>query len=672
MIPMKKFLLIPLMLCGALVMNAQPLSKLQKFGASATTEVVQKAQHPLVDVQQASLQLHGKKTRAGLDEYAVDPKELTNNDLSKSIYYGGVGIANTMSMATYYSADIAARFAGNKITSIYSALGQGVKEATFWIRKSLNGDNLWETTVTEITPNSIFAIGCDYTIDNEAFLLGYTAKGDFTQGYIFFTENVGELSMIVADANGNWSDFSGNGSAFFVCETEGDAGLVQNDLAITNISISDRAMAGEAFNIVGQLTNFGAYPVISFKTKAIVNGQEIVNEHEVDTVLHKGTIDFAIPTTAPAHAGCYYNDIQVVEVNGATDGYPADNSITTQLLALAESYPRKVVMEEFTGTWCGWCPRGMVGIECLQRDYPNDFIAIAVHGGDTYEAQTYAPILNSVSGFPSALINRAVEADPYYGLTDDNYGIKDLVEQVKALPTEAQIGLSSKLSADKKEIEITSYSRFNIAIPDASAYVVAYALLEDKLTGVQTNYYAKSMSSQTGITEADLSEELLAYYNKSDRFLATYNDVARGIYDAWGIEGSMSGAIEKWTAKQHTYTIPVPAEVKKTDNLTVVALLMDAYTGEVIAAEKAKLGEEKLTAIGAVTKSEMNASISATDGAIVVSAVRATAKIYSLDGKLLATQSVNGTATIPTNGWSGTVIVRVENGNDVVVKKIVL
>ena len=314
----------------------------------------------------------------------------------------------------------------------------------------------------------------------------------------------------------------------------------------------------------------------------------------------------------------------------------------------------------------------MAGIECLQRDYPNDFIAIAVHGGDTYEAPTYAPILNSVSGFPSALINRAVEADPYYGLTDDNYGIKDLVEQVKALHTEAQIGLSSKLSADKKEIEITSYSRFNIAIPDASAYVVAYALLEDKLTGVQTNYYAKSMSSQTGITEADLSEELLAYYNKSDRFLATYNDVARGIYDAWGIEGSMSGAIEKWTAKQHTYTIPVPAEVKKTDNLTVVALLMDAYTGEVIAAEKAKLGEEKLTAIGAVTKSEMNASISATDGAVIVSAVRATAKIYALDGKLLATQSVNGTATIPTNGWSGTVIVRVENGNDVVVKKIVL
>lgn len=26
------------------------------------------------------------------------------------------------------------------------------------------------------------------------------------------------------------------------------------------------------------------------------------------------------------------------------------------------TFPRRVVMEEFTGTWCGNCPRGMVGI----------------------------------------------------------------------------------------------------------------------------------------------------------------------------------------------------------------------------------------------------------------------------------------------------------------------
>lgn len=32
------------------------------------------------------------------------------------------------------------------------------------------------------------------------------------------------------------------------------------------------------------------------------------------------------------------------------------------------TFPRRVVMEEFTGTWCGNCPRGMIGISRLRRE----------------------------------------------------------------------------------------------------------------------------------------------------------------------------------------------------------------------------------------------------------------------------------------------------------------
>lgn len=665
---MKKFLLIPLLLCGMLAVNAQPFSKLQKFGAKTATEDVQKAQTPLTGIQKAQLQM--KKSRASLEDYAVNPKELTNNDPFGGVYYAPLEIANTMSVGTLYTTEMAERFSGNKITSIYSAVGPGVQSATFWIKKSLNGENLWETTITDLTPNKIFGLECDYTIDDEAFILGYTIVGNFTQGSLFFTENPGKLSMIAADENGSWMDYSSYGSAFFICETEGEAGLQPNDVAITDISLSDRAMPGTDNYIVGQLTNYGSYPVVSFKTKVVIDYKEIINEHQVDTTLNRGTIEFSIPTTTPATHGRYLRDVQVIEVNGAADGYPSDNQVETQLLVLSESYPRKVVMEEFTGTWCGWCPRGMAAINKLQHDFPEDFIAIAVHSGDNFEAETYAPVLGTIAGYPYAFINRTIEADPYHGLSQEDYGIKDLIESVKALPTEAQIGVSSKLSEDQKEIQITSYSKFNMSMPDASSYVIAYVLLEDKLMGMQTNYYSKSMSSQTGFTEANLPAELLPYYNSSSSFLATYNDVACDIYDAWGIEGSMSGAIQSGKAKEHSYTIPVTSNIKNLKNVSVVALLMDAMSGEIIAAEKAKLGEEKLTAIGAITMNKMNADIAATEGAVIVTANNATAKVYAIDGKLLATQSVNGTATIPTNAWSGTVIVRVENGNDVVVKKI--
>ena len=42
-------------------------------------------------------------------------------------------------------------------------------------------------------------------------------------------------------------------------------------------------------------------------------------------------------------------------------------------------YERKVVVEELTGTACGWCPRGLVGMKMLRDLYGDRFIGVAVH-----------------------------------------------------------------------------------------------------------------------------------------------------------------------------------------------------------------------------------------------------------------------------------------------------
>ena len=42
-----------------------------------------------------------------------------------------------------------------------------------------------------------------------------------------------------------------------------------------------------------------------------------------------------------------------------------------------EPFVRRSVVEEFTGTWCGHCPRGIVGMERLSEDFGDRFIGIA-------------------------------------------------------------------------------------------------------------------------------------------------------------------------------------------------------------------------------------------------------------------------------------------------------
>lgn len=43
---------------------------------------------------------------------------------------------------------------------------------------------------------------------------------------------------------------------------------------------------------------------------------------------------------------------------------------------------QRVMIEDFTGTWCQWCPGGIQSIEDLIGIHGDKIIPIAVHNGD--------------------------------------------------------------------------------------------------------------------------------------------------------------------------------------------------------------------------------------------------------------------------------------------------
>lgn len=582
------------MLCCALATGAQTLAKLGKVNIAPKQETIKKNNMELLSTYSSDLPMVAKKTRAA-NNYAVNPKILTNNAMYLDFNNGQVAISETVSVGTYYNKYIVSHFGNNNIRKIHTVFGAGTQEATVWIKKNINGQSLWETTLTNMETNKMVSIDCDYELDGEGFFLGYTATGNFQSAEVFFTENtVGDNTLIVGDGR-QWQDFSSEGSTFFLCETEGDYGLPKNDIVLTNISLVNRAITGEKYNIVGEFVNFGYDPVMSYNAKLTIDGKDQMVEVKCDTTGYMGLCEFSIPGIAPEHSGRYESILEVTEVNGEPDTYASNNIAECELIALSQSFPRKAVMEALTGTWCGWCPRGAVAIENLKKDFPNDFIAIAIHGpsesNDPFKAASYMELADAGSVVPSAILNRTTIVDTYYGFdTNINYGIKDIIEQITQLPTEAQMGISSTISDDETELEVTSYIRFALN-DDKCPYKIAYVLIEDNLTGVQTNYYSSQVAQQYGITEAGLPADLKPLYQKKYQYVNTFEDVARGIYDYSGIEGSLSGSISKDQVKTHTCTINLPANIKNINNVSVVALLFDNITGEIIAAEKANIGE---------------------------------------------------------------------------------
>ena len=68
------------------------------------------------------------------------------------------------------------------------------------------------------------------------------------------------------------------------------------------------------------------------------------------------------------------------------DNQATEKSTDITLSTLEHFIPRNVVVEEFTGTGCGWCPRGLVGMEKLRQTFGDRFIGIGIHQYNSTDA----------------------------------------------------------------------------------------------------------------------------------------------------------------------------------------------------------------------------------------------------------------------------------------------
>ncbi|MBL7765293.1 MAG: Omp28-related outer membrane protein [Chitinophagaceae bacterium] len=103
--------------------------------------------------------------------------------------------------------------------------------------------------------------------------------------------------------------------------------------------------------------------------------------------------------------------------NGTNPFYTPPTTTTTTTAdplanvgAVPGSFTKKVILEEFTGEWCGYCPDGAQIMEDLTNANPNRFYGVAVHQGDFMEVPAFFTFMETlygaITGFPSGAVNR--------------------------------------------------------------------------------------------------------------------------------------------------------------------------------------------------------------------------------------------------------------------------
>lgn len=260
------------------------------------------------------------------------------------------------------------------------------------------------------------------------------------------------------------------------------------------------------------------------------------------------------------------------------------------------AYRRRIVAEEITGTWCGFCIRGIVAMEGMHESFGDSFLGIAVHNGsngwaDPMAMPEYTEWLMSkfnMSGYPNTTVNRMITTtgDPE---NIYNYYVSQLAkEHYTGIALEAELENESRILTAKA----TLYSSRDI---EDSNLKFAYVIIENdvhcddiiyndkgepkEFNGwEQNNYYAGGANGEMGGFE-DMPERIPG----RDMW---YQDVARYITEGFnGIDGSLPEFIKENTAVSHEETIVLPETIMNDENTELAVLLINGKTDEIINAE---------------------------------------------------------------------------------------
>ena len=337
---------------------------------------------------------------------------------------------------------------------------------------------------------------------------------------------------------------------------------------------------------------------ISFKVRnrSMRTVRQITLDPYVDGVQQKPiTIDTYLPTNweenvtidLPDLAGRSHNmTFNVTDIDGKPDAVPFNSWGEVNYSFNPTTYfPRRIVMEEATGTWCGWCPRGMMTIEQMKKKYPDNFIVIAIHDGDEMQVgNSYRALLDMVTGYPSAYINRKDWIDPW------PFDIEDMKDKGEAKVTTQARCLSAK------EVEVESETVFGFSDSETAEYRLAYVVTEDNVGPyMQSNFYSNPSAE-------DNPDDLMNWWVHQDSPVTmTFNEVAREIFDYNGVEGLLPKGVVEGETYKTKYTLTVPDNVKDLSNVRIVTLILDTRTGEILNADLCSLSDIPDTSISNIT-----------------------------------------------------------------------
>jgi hypothetical protein len=437
-------------------------------------------------------------------------------------------------------------------TSWYEPVGT----ANDWIVSpsfTVTSTNMW-LHWEEFTPDASFPDGYEVKIsttgntpaDFTTNLMVVTAAN--TNGFLEKGANLGAYNgMTVRVAFRNNS----NDKYLLYLDNIGAMDLPSNDLSLVTVSPDPTATTsynttGSNATVTGTVQNLGYSTVTSYTVYYQDGISAPVSYTASASIAPFGFANFthSTPFTIPSTG---LHDLKTWVVLGG-DVNNVNDTAHAGVTGVSFFPPKKILIEEGTGTWCGWCVRGIVYMDSIQAAHPDNFSLVAVHNGDPMTVSAYDSYITALpgfTGFPGIAVDRREILDPsdlfaiysnehtYFGFASVDLGTGTLAGTTYTLPVTVTPALD--LSGD---------------------YRLALVLTEDDVHSTsaawdQHNYYSGGGSGAMQNSEYNFATLGSTINN------VNFDFVARSVSSTIGDAGTLPATMTAGTPYTYTYTATI-------------------------------------------------------------------------------------------------------------------
>lgn len=492
----------------------------------------------------------------------------------------------------------------------------------------LSSENLtWETY--ELTTPQVIEKG-------KPFFVGYTGQAPTTDDTCFAVDmdyNSSDYSCWIGWKEGitqyweKYAEWYGNMCLRLVIEGDN---LPVNGVTLNAMLAPGAVVKGEPFSVQAAVVNNAANTINNVTLEYTSNGttRTVVGvlEEPIEYAQEAAFTFDGLVCDEVSVSGAAVN-YRLVAINGESDIDAIDETggeFIVRSLPAGVGYPRAVVIEEGTGTWCGNCPIGIVAMRYMVDVYGDDeqFIPVAIHYDDRMESETYVEVANKYfNSYPSAVLNRDTVA---LGLLYPEMDMVDFAYRyAKEITAIAKIEAEANFNEDNSKITVNT--KTNFALETGGKYSVAVAFTQNNVGPYrQENYFA------------DYAEgiEMGGFEQLPEKVEMTFDEV--GV--SYNVIGELAGS-----APGVEYTLNADVAVDKALNVhdfEMIAMVINNENGMIENA--VKVNSDKIPASISDVAAGSRTIIKANKGLITVSGARGTTTVYTIVGTQVATSQVQG------------------------------